>query len=81
MEGLERQTKSYVDAYNDPDNVSWSDSRFYNGSRRAFRDRACTATVSWSGVVAFWRFGGRFSCIISNAVGILTFVHNNRTVL
>ena len=35
MEELARQMQSSVDAYNDPDNVSWSDSRFYTGSRRA----------------------------------------------
>ena len=35
MQELARQIQSYVDANNDPDNVSWSDSRFYIGSRRA----------------------------------------------
>ena len=35
MEELARQIQSYVDAYSDPDNVSWADSRFYAGSRRA----------------------------------------------
>ena len=35
MEELARQVQSYVDAYSDPDNVSWTDSRFYAGSRRA----------------------------------------------
>ena len=27
--------QSFVDAYSHPDNVSWADSRFYTGSRRA----------------------------------------------
>ena len=35
IQELARQIQSYVDANNDPDNVSWSDSRFYMGSRRA----------------------------------------------
>ena len=35
MEELARQIQSYVDANSDPDNVSWADSRFYTGSRRA----------------------------------------------
>ena len=30
-----RLMENYVDAYSDPDNVSWSDSLFYTGSRRA----------------------------------------------
>ena len=35
MKELARQTQSYVGSSSDPDNVSLSDSRFYNGSRRA----------------------------------------------
>ena len=35
MEDLARQIQSYVDAYSDPNNVSWADSRFYTGSQRA----------------------------------------------
>ena len=35
MEELARQIQSHVDACNDSDNVSWSDSRFCTSSRRA----------------------------------------------
>ena len=72
MVELARQTQSYVRAYNDPDDVGLSDSRFYTGSRweenalvpslrlnvarqiKEFRDRAYSATLSWTGVVEFW---------------------------
>ena len=35
MEELAKLIQSYVDAYSDPDNESWADSRFYIGSQRA----------------------------------------------
>ena len=40
MEELARQIQSHVDAYSDPDNVSWADSHFYTGSRRLGYDLA-----------------------------------------